>query len=64
MQKRLLEFRYAITGRIPDGFLVRVSSIDRETQQAYAMQMRFANEMIAAIAPEHRQRFVGSFQQQ
>ena len=63
MQKRLLEFRYAITGRIPDGFLVRVSSIDRETEQAYAMQTSFANEMIAAIAPEHRQRFVGTLQQ-
>jgi EpsI family protein len=62
MQKRFVEFRYAITGRIPDGILVRVSSIDRETEQAYAIQTRFANEMIAAIAPEHRHRFVGSFQ--
>ena len=63
MQKRLLEFRYAIAGRIPDGFLVRVSSIDRETEQAYVMQARFADEMIAAIAPEHRKRFVGNYQQ-
>jgi EpsI family protein len=63
MQKRLVELRYAMTGRIPDGILVRVSSIDRETEQAYAMQTRFANEMIAAIAPESRHRFVGSLPQ-
>jgi EpsI family protein len=63
MQKRLLEFRYAVTGRIPDGFLVRLSSIDRETEQAYAMQTQFANQMIAAIAPENRSRFVGRLQQ-
>jgi EpsI family protein len=64
MQKRLLEFRYAIAGRIPDGFLVRVSSIDRETDAAYAMQASFANELISAIAPNHRHRFVGSIPQQ
>jgi EpsI family protein len=64
IQKRLVELRYAIAGRIPDGILVRVSSIDHETKQAYAMQSLFANEMIAAIAPNHRHRFVGSFEQQ
>jgi EpsI family protein len=63
VQKRLVELRYAMTGHIPDGMLVRVSSIDRETERAYATQARFANEMIAAIAPENRHRFVGSLPQ-
>jgi EpsI family protein len=63
MQKRLVEFRYALTGRIPDGILVRMSSIDRETERAYAMQTLFANAMMTAIAPKYRHRFVGSFQQ-
>jgi EpsI family protein len=63
-QKRLVELRFAMTGRIPDGILVRVSSIDPQTEQAYAMQTRFANAMIAAIAPEHRSRFVGKPVQQ
>jgi EpsI family protein len=59
LQKRLVEFRYAITGRIPDGFLVRVSSIDKDTPNAYAMQTRFADALMQAITPQNRSRFVG-----
>ena len=61
LQKRLVEFRYAITGRIPDGFLVRVSSIDKQTPNAYAMQARFAHDLIQAIAPQNQPRFAGDF---
>lgn len=57
--KRLVEMRYAMAGRIPDGMLVRVSSIDKGTDNAYAIQSQFAGEMIQAIAPEHRSRFAG-----
>jgi EpsI family protein len=60
LQKRMVEFRYAMTRRIPDGILVRVSSIDKETANAYAMQTRFANDLIQAIAPQNRARFVGT----
>jgi EpsI family protein len=60
LQKRLVEFRYAMTGRIPDGFLVRVSSIDKETPNAYAMQTRFADALMHAVAPANRSRLVGS----
>lgn len=59
LEKRLLEMRYAFTGKIPDGILVRISSIDRTTDNAYAVQTRFAAELIQAIAPENRSRFVG-----
>ena len=57
--KRLTEMRYAMAGRIPDGMLVRISSIDKNTDNAYAIQNQFASEMIEAIAPEHRNRFAG-----
>jgi hypothetical protein len=38
---------------------VRVSSIDTATDNAYAIQRQFAAEMIQAIAPENRDRFIG-----
>lgn len=59
VDKKLTEMRYALTGRIPDGMLVRISSIDQGTDAAYAMQSQFASEMIQAIAPENRSRFAG-----
>lgn len=59
IDKKLTEMGYATQGRIPDGMLVRVSSIDRDTDQAFAMQNKFAAEMVQAIAPDMRNRFAG-----
>lgn len=58
--KRLTEVRYAMRGRIPDGMLVRISSIDKDTAKAHVIQNQFATEMIQAIAPENRARFSGT----
>lgn len=59
VEKRLTEMRYAMHGRIPDGMLVRVSSIDKDTDNAYVIQDRFARDLIQAIAPDQRSRFAG-----
>ena len=61
-EKRLAEVGYAMRGRIPDGMVVRVSSIDKDTAAAHAIQSQFANAMIQAIAPEYRDRFAGKTQ--
>ena len=57
--KKLIEFHYAIHNRIPDGMLIRLSSIDSDVGSAYLLQNRFAFAMVEAIAPEHRIRFAG-----
>ena len=59
VDKRLAEMRYAMVGRIPDGMLVRISSVDPGQERAYAIQSQFARAMVQAIAPEHRDRFAG-----
>jgi EpsI family protein len=58
--KRITEVRYAMRGRIPDGMLVRISSIDKNSNNAYTIQSQFANNMIEAMMPEHRIRFAGT----
>ena len=57
--KRVTEVRYAMRGRIPDGMLVRISSIDKNTGDAYVLQNQFANAMVESIDPGHRPRFAG-----
>ncbi len=59
IDKRLIEMQFAVHREIPDGMLVRVSSIDTGTENAYANQSQFANQMVQAIAPEYRSRFAG-----
>ena len=60
LPKKILEIRYAMQNRIPDGMLVRMSSIDKNTEKAWEIQQQFANAMINAISPADRTRFVGS----
>ena len=58
--RKLIEISYGLTGKIPDGMLVRVSSIDPDSHKAYEIQDRFALQMLEALAPENRQRLTGN----
>ena len=62
IHKKLIEMSYGLTGKIPDGMLIRVSSIDPKTGHAYEIQNRFSAQMLEALAPEQRQRFTGNLQ--
>ena len=59
IDKKLTEMRYALEDRIPDGMLIRVSSIDGDRARAYKLQDAFAQQMLAAIDPHYRSRFNG-----
>lgn len=59
VQKRLVEFRYSLTGEIPDGLLFRVSSIDRDQARAFQYQDQFINELLEAVSPVDRARLSG-----
>ena len=57
--KRLAEFRFAFTGQIPDGLLFRVSSIDDDPARAFAMQQRFAADLMSAVSASERRKLSG-----
>lgn len=60
LEKKLAEIKYGLKGKIPDGMLVRVSSIDADAANAYEMQTQFASQMLGALAPEYRQKMNGN----
>jgi EpsI family protein len=53
-------FVYGLTGKIPDGMLVRVSTIGADEGVAYQVQARFVNQMLDALAPRNRSRLLGA----
>jgi len=57
--KRLVEMRVALTGQIPDGMLFRISSIDTDPVRAFAMQQKFAADMMAAVPGNVRKQLSG-----
>jgi EpsI family protein len=61
IQKKLVEIGYGLGGLIPDGMLIRISSIDPDIKNAYERHDQFALEMLTAIPAEYRERFSGKF---
>jgi EpsI family protein len=62
INKKLIEMRYGLTGKIPDGMLIRLSSIDPDANNAYKIQNHFSAQMLEALAPEYRLRLTGNLQ--
>lgn len=58
-EKRLADLRYGLTGRIPDGLLFRVSSIDPDQARANRMQDQFINQLLQGLSPRERKRLSG-----
>lgn len=60
VQKKLSEMRYGFSGKIPDGMLVRISSVDAKADNAYLAQADFAKAFAAAVPEEFKSRIIGS----
>lgn len=59
LQWKLAQLKYGLSGRVPDGLLFRVSSIDADEQSAYAAQERFVVALLAALTASQRERLIG-----
>ena len=60
-QQKLQQLRLGLTGTIPDGMLVRVSTIDTDIEGAYRVQDAFVNSMLASMSQVDRHRLAGAF---
>lgn len=59
--RKLAQIEYGLRGEIPDGMLVRVSSIERDDRErAFALQRRFITALSEAVEPGVRARYFGS----
>lgn len=61
LSRKLAQLRYGLTGQVPDGMLVRVSSISQDTDAAYEIQDRFVEQLLEAVADDYRMRIAGTF---
>jgi len=59
-ERLAMQLREGFRGRIPDGMLVRVSSISGDTGAAYGAQQAFIAQLLAAMPAEQRVRLAGA----
>ncbi len=60
--QKLQQLRYGLTGSIPDGILVRISSINNNNDVAYQLQAIFIQDLLLAVNVNERARLIGTFQ--
>jgi EpsI family protein len=58
--RRIQQLRYGLKGQIPDGMLMRVSSISPVQSEAFLSQQSFLSQLFTALPTEVRSRYFGS----
>lgn len=58
-ETKLEQLRYGFKGKIPDGLLFRVSSINNDAEQGYMLQDDFLNQIVTSIPINNRLRIAG-----
>ena len=60
VSRKLEQIRLGLLGQVPDGMLVRVSSISNSRVEAFQSQDDFLNSLYKTMTPEVRARYFGS----
>lgn len=60
IEQKIQRFAYGLSGTIPDGMLVRVSTIGPDAASAYQVQDRFIKDMLSVVDGRDRVRLMGA----
>ncbi|MGA2999411.1 exosortase-associated protein EpsI, V-type [Bradyrhizobium sp.] len=59
IDRQLVRLKYGLRGIIPDGALIRVSTVGLTQDASYRLQDEFIRDLLAAVAPQERKFFTG-----
>jgi EpsI family protein len=59
-ERKLEQIRYGLRGEVPDGMLVRVSSIGRDVAAGFALQLTFLQALASGIPEAYKSRIIGA----
>ena len=60
VDRQIVRLKYGLRGIIPDGALIRVSTIGLPREASFQLQDRFVHDLLAAILPNELKFFTGS----
>lgn len=63
IEQKVAAISYGLTGKVPDGILVRVSAISNDEQESFRIQQAFLTAMLKAVRNEDRFWLVGQMGQ-
>jgi EpsI family protein len=57
---KLAQLKYGLTGKVPDGMLVRVSSVSIDEKLSFSIQQNFINAMLDSMRLEDKTHLIGA----
>lgn len=60
VDRQLVRLKYGLRGIIPDGALMRVSTVGLQKEASYRLQDQFIRDLLDALAPQDRRFFIGT----
>jgi EpsI family protein len=60
IDRQIIRIKYGLRGLIPDGALIRVSTLGLSEQASYKVQDQFIRDLLAAVDPKDRKFFTGT----
>jgi EpsI family protein len=60
LERLMVQLRYGLSGRIPDGMLVRISSMSTQPTLAFKGHDQFVEALLGRMQQRDVQRFLGS----
>lgn len=61
IDKKMKEMQFGLHGVVPDGLLVRVSSVEADSMQAFDLQNQFVNDLLNSLQPKFRKLLAGHY---
>jgi EpsI family protein len=62
LEQHLARVKYGLTGQIPSGMLIRVSTISANEAQSYRAEEQFVRDMLRAVPAQYRKMLIGASQ--
>jgi EpsI family protein len=59
VDRQLIRLKYGLSGIIPDGALIRISTVGLPQEASFKLQDQFIRDLLAAIPPQELKFFVG-----
>ena len=59
VDRQLTQLKYSLSGVIPDGYLLRLSSLGSDSEAEYALQKQFADDLFAVLPDDLKRKLVG-----
>lgn len=59
IQRKLIQIAYGLSGQVPDGMLIRVSTINNDNEKGYALNKKFIRQLINGISQENLTKIIG-----